>query len=400
VGLLRRDPFRHLPPPPAAPDLIAGAPALRDVAAARLASFVYPDAAAMTRDAVWTVPAAAAGLQVIAGTIGTLPLERVNRATWETVVDEAGFLQQIDPQEATSATLIRLVEDLVLHPCAYLVVLSRYQTGYPMSARYVPYENVTPPDVLAAAELDTGAAGGAYRISVNWATFTVPAADVLRFPSPTPGLLTTGARALSTSLSLEAAARRMAAADLPSGAIKNKGPDLSDAKVTELLNGWETARRTRTTAYLNATLDFETIAVDAAALQLTEGREHQVAEIARLLNLPARYLNAPQAASLTYTTTEGQRRELVEISLRPYLATVEDRLSLNDVTPRSQQVRFHLDDFLRGEAQERATVAETRIRMGMTDPAFERARERIPGPPPTSPPAPTTDSSPNAGVTP
>jgi hypothetical protein len=71
-----------------------------------------------------------------------------------------------------------------------------------------------------------------------------------------------------------------------------------------------------------------------------------------------------------------------------------------DVTPRTQTCRFHLDDFLRGEIAERTTVAEARIRMGMTDAAYERARERIPGrpPTPTAPPAPPAPSSPAAQV--
>jgi HK97 family phage portal protein len=384
VGLLRRDPYRHLPPPPAptpaGPVLTASAPSARATTAARLESFITPDAAAITREAVWSVPAFAAGLQTIAGTVGALPLRRQDRTTWEEVTDEAGFLQQMDPEEATSATLTKLVEDLVLHPYAYLVVLGRYASGFPMWARYVPAETVTPPRE----------AGDTYRITVDGRTWTVTPSDVIRFPAPTPGLLTIGARTILTSLALEEAARRFAAIEMPAGALKNRGADLTDAQVDALLARWDAARRTRTTAYLNAVLEYETFTWDAAQIQLVEGREHQVAEAARLLNLPARYLNAPMGSSLTYTTTEGQRRELTDLSLRPYLTSVEHRLTLADVTPRTQEVRFVLDDFLRGDAGERIAVATARIAAGITTPQEERRAERIPGRAPaaaTTPPA-------------
>jgi phage portal protein BeeE len=364
--------------------LTASAPSAGDTRAARLESFISPDSAAVTREAVWSVPAFAAGLQVIAGTIGALPLHRIERATWSEVTEEAAFLEQMDPEEATSATLTKLAEDLVLHPYGYLVVLARYASSFPQWARYVPAETVTPPTEP----------GGPYRINANGSTWTVPATDVLRFPSPTPGLLNIGARTILTSLSLEMAARRFASVEMPAGALKNRGVDLTADQVDELLSRWDRARATRTTAYLNAALDYETFTWDAAQIQLVEGREHQVAEAARLLNLPARYLNAPMSHSLTYTTTEGQRRELTDLSLRPYLAAIEDRLSLGDVTPRTQEVRFDLDDFHRGDARERIEVAATRIASGITTPQEERDAERIPG----RAPAATTSGRPPEGT--
>lgn len=381
MGILRRDPFRHLPPPPdpspTAPALTASAPSGRDTTDARLAAFTSPTLSVMTREAVWSVPAFANGLQVIAGTIGALPLQRLDRTTWETVTEEAGFLQQMDPEEPTSATLTRLVEDLVLHPYAFLVVLARYASGFPMWARYVPAENVTRPR----------RPGDPYRVSVDGESWEVSPLDVIRFTAPTPGLLVTGARSIATSLALENAARRYADVDMPAGVIKNSGADLTGPQITELLDQWDTARQNRKTAYLNAALSYEPLGTDPDKLQLVEGREHQVAEAARLLNLPARYLNAPMTTSLTYSTTEGQRRELTDLSLRPYLAAVEDRLTLSDVTPRTQECRFMLDDFLRGDAAERMAVATARMDGGITSPQEERERERIPGRAPNPTPA-------------
>ena len=365
MGIFQRTDPRPPPPHQARAAAVTG----RDVVATRLAGFVTPTAATLTRDAVWTVPGVAAGLQVIAGTIGTLPLVRRDRTTHERVELERGFLDQLDPTEPTSSTLTRLVEDLVLYPCGYLAVIARYATGYPQSARYVPFESVTPPDDDQQP----------YRVEVNGQTVFVPQASMLRFPSPTPGLITTAGRTIETALSLEHAARRLADADLPSGVLKNSGADLSDDQISELLTQWETARRTRTTAYLNQSLAFDRVQWDAAELQLVAGREFQVADIARHMNLPSRFINAPQAAQMTYSTVEGQRRELVDTSLRPYIVAVESRLSMNDVCPITQEVRFELSDFLRGSATERMAVAAQRIAAGMTSPQEERTAEGIPG---------------------
>jgi hypothetical protein len=46
----------------------------------------------------------------------------------------------------------------------------------------------------------------------------------------------------------------------------------------------------------------------------------------------------------------------VDFSLRPILASIEQRLSLPDICPSTSQIRFDLDDFLRGNALERAQV--------------------------------------------
>ena len=324
----------------------------------RLAPFtVEPDAFdawPLTRDQVWLIPAVAQGLQVIAGTIGTLPLER--RRGLE-ALPLGTLFEQPDPEEPRESTFTRLVEDLVLFPVAYMVVLERDRNGFPLHARYVPAELVEPADGIdPAADPEMAAWDGPwfgpprrYRVGAG-AGVIVPARDVLRFPSHWPGLLVVGARALRTAQLLELAAQRFAVVDMPTGTLKNTGADLPPDKVDELLATWEQARRTRSTAYLNALLDYEPQSLDANAIQLVDARRWSTAEIARLLNLPSRYLNAPaDSGSMTYSNVESARRDLVDLSLRPYLASVEKRASLDDVCPHGQRVLFDLDAFYRGD---------------------------------------------------
>jgi hypothetical protein len=302
----------------------------------------------LTRDGVWLVPAVAQGLQVIAGTIGTLPLAR-HRGRQP--VELGTLLTQPDPEEPRESTLTRLVEDLALFECGYLVVLERDATGFPLHARYFPHELVEPLD----APHDYVSTGGPvlypptrYRLGPGQGV-VVPAADVLRFPSHWPGLLVVGARTLRTATMLEQAAQRFAVMDLPSGELHNSGADLDPGKIDELLARWEQARRLHTTGYTNALIEYRQHAWDAGQLQLVEARRFATSEVARLLNLPSRYVNAPTESSMTYANVESERRDLVDLSLRPYLAAVEKRLSLDDVCPHGQRVSFDLDAFYRGD---------------------------------------------------
>lgn len=347
-------------------------------ASARLAPFTVTlpsadsfDGWPLTRSEVWLVPAVAQGLQVIAGTVGTLPFDvRRDRDS----LPLPSLLRQPDPDEPAHATFTTLVEDLVLYPEAYTIVLARGADGFPSAMRYVAHENVEPfdwtdPDNPWAAPVRR------YRIAGQ---YVLAARDVIRFPSHWPGLLVVGARALRTAITLERAAAMFATVEIPPGYLKNAGPDMAPDKVNELLDAWSEARASRRTGYLNAMLDFVTPAFNPEQLQLVEARRMATAEVGRLLNLPSRYLNAPSESSMTYSNVESERRDLVDLSLRPYVAAVEARLSLADVTPRGQTVTLDLDDFYRGDATARASYYAAGLAGGWLEVDEVRAAEGYP----------------------
>ena len=97
--------------------LEASVPYISTATLGNLAPVSLPDVTdvALSRESAWKVPAVAQGLQVISGTVGTFPLRRYNAAN-ENVPN--GLIEQLDPLEPTSATITKLVEDLVLFPTA------------------------------------------------------------------------------------------------------------------------------------------------------------------------------------------------------------------------------------------------------------------------------------------
>jgi len=117
-----------------------------------------------------------------------------------------------------------------------------------------------------------------------------------------------------------------------------------------------------------------TFGYDAGQMQLTESRLNTASEIARMCNIPAWYINA-ESASATYSNVSQERRSLVDFSLKPYMSVIAERLSMNDITPRGQVVRFDLDDYLRGNPLEQIEVLGKMLEYGLID--VEEAREEM-----------------------
>ena len=83
-------------------------------------------------------------------------------------------------------------------------------------------------------------------------------------------------------------------------------------------------------------------AIDDSAMFI-QGRNAVRLDIANQTNIPASLLDGSTAtASLTYTTAEGQRSSFHEQTIRYWTAPLEHRLSMDDVMPRGQRVRFDI----------------------------------------------------------
>jgi HK97 family phage portal protein len=182
----------------------------------------------------------------------------------------------------------------------------------------------------------------------------------------TGGILTRAGRTIKTALDLEKAVSRMAEEPNPAMYIKNSGVDLPAAQVSSLLANWKAARSQRATAYLSGNLEVETFGFDASQMELSANRMNTATEIARLMNIPAWYLNA-ESTSSTYSNTLQERRSLIDLSLMPFLIAVEQRLSMDDITPSTQRVRFEVEEYLRGTALERIEVTGRMLELGLID---------------------------------
>jgi HK97 family phage portal protein len=177
------------------------------------------------------------------------------------------------------------------------------------------------------------------------------------------GILNRAGRTIKAAASLEQAAEMYAKEPMPQMVLKSNGTNLTPERITKLLESWKISRSTRSTAFLNADVELQALGFDPAKLQLNEARQYLALEIARASGIPASFVSA-ETTSMTYSNMTAERKALIDFSLRPILTSIEQRLSQPDFVPNGMEVRFDIDDFLRGSALERAQVYEILNRIG------------------------------------
>ena len=322
----------------------------------------------INRNDAMQVPAVARARNIIAGTISELGLHSYNEITGAKV-EGSTLLKQPDPALPRIVTMCWTVEDILFRGTAYWLVLALDpENGRPTQAR-----RIDPTRVTFTTDLQTDEILNGFYLDGNLCPST-GVGSLIMFSGIDEGILNRGGRTISTALKLEEAVQRMASEPNPTMVIKNSGVDLPPEQVSSLLAQWKQARATRSTAYLSGPLDVTTFGYDAGQMQLTESRLNTAAEIARMCNIPAWYINA-ESASATYSNVSQERRSLVDFSLKPFMCCIADRLSMNDLTPRGQVVKFDLDDYLRGNPLEQIEVLGKMLEYGLID--VEEAREEM-----------------------
>jgi HK97 family phage portal protein len=311
-----------------------------------------------TREQAMSVPSVARARNIICSTIGSLPLETYNHFTKEHL-DPNRVIMQPDPRVAGSAIYAWIAEDLLFHGVAYGQVLDSYAASD--NSRVRAWTRVAPDRVT-------------YNLNANQTEITqymvdgmiVPASGIgslVVFSGLDEGVLNRAGRTIRAAQELEKAAELYAKEPVPTMVLKSNGTNLTPERITKLLESWKVARNTRATAFLNADVELNALGFDPQKLQLNEARQYLATEIARAVGIPASFLSA-ETTSMTYSTTVMERKALIDFSLRNIITPIEQRLSAADFVPNGVEVRFDIDDFLRGSALERAQVYEILNRIG------------------------------------
>jgi HK97 family phage portal protein len=327
-----------------------------------------------TRQLAMSVPSVARARNIICGTIGSLPLTTFNRITGE-YVDPHRVINQPDPRVAGFVIYNWLAEDIWLYGVGYGQVLEMYSTTD--GGRVRAWTRVSPERVTVDTDFRNTVIES-YKVD-GMAVPNSGVGSLIRFDGPDEGLLHRAGKTISAAVYLENAAVNYAKEPNPSMVLKSNGTNLTAERVSSLLSAWRTARQSRSTAFLNADVDLKEFGFDPKSLQLAEARQYVALELARACGIPAYFLSA-ETTSMTYSNAVSERRSLVDFSLRPILKAIEERLSLPDFVPNPVvMVRFSLDDFLRGNALERAQVYEILNRIGaMSVEQIQREEDLIP----------------------
>lgn len=318
--------------------------------------------ARVSRREAMSVGAVKRSRDMIAGSISTLPLDLFgpNRepVAWP-------LFEQPEKNTTRTVTMTRTVEDMLLTGVAWWRVVEFGWHTYPEKVRRLDPRSV-------AVNADTG------QVYVNGKP--VPDSELIRFDSPNDGLLIAGARAIRTALRLDAAAANMADGVPPLDYFTPaEGADpAEDEDVVAVLDGWQTARRTRSTGYVPAALKYNLAGWNPEQLQMAEARNHAVLEIARLTGIDPEELGV-STTSRTYANQFDRRKAFLDFAVGPYLHAVEQRLTMGDVSPHGSYAKFNLSAFLRSDDKTRMETYEIAQRVGaLTTDEIRVLEDRIP----------------------
>jgi HK97 family phage portal protein len=317
-----------------------------------------------TRLEAMTVPSVARGRNIICGTIASIPLDMRSRDMSR--VPLSRFIEQPDPRVPASVVYAYTAEDLLFRGNAYWQIMAIDETTQrPAQAQWVSAS-------LVIEELD---ATGKIIVGYSYDGQKLPnqgVGSLIAFTGLDEGFLNRAGRTIKTAAALEKAVLNYAKEPMPSIVLKSGNP-LSKERIKALLDTWRTARQERSTAFINDQIDITTLGFTSSELQMNEARQYLATEIARALGIPDWYLNAAAGGSMTYSNVSDERKTLIDFSLRPIMTAIEQRLSMDDITLRGMKVRFNLDDLLRGNAIDRASIYNQLIPLGVL--TVEEARQ-------------------------
>ena len=324
----------------------------------------------VSREDALSVPALMRCRNLLAGTIGAIPMELYKKSTNEAIGSPL-WIEQPSYSQPRSVTIAFTVESLLLYSQAFWKCVEIYsEDGRPSRFEWIANNRVT-------ATLDsTNTFVKSYAVD----GMTLPMdglGSLITFQSLLPGILTTGIQTIRAAIDVQKAAAVSASQPMPTGILRNNGADLDPKEVSGLLAAFKSARNNRSTAYLTSTLEYVPVQFSPKDMMYGEAIQNLATEIARLCNVPAIYVSADQNSSYTYNNVQDERKQFLQLSLQPFISAIEDRLSMDDITARGNVVKFDIDkNFLRTDPMQELAVIEKLLSlnlitqeqaMGMTD---------------------------------
>ena len=316
---------------------------------------------AILRQDAMAVPTVSRCQALITGIIASIPLEMYSLKTGEELPNYV-WVDQPDKRQPRSVTIAWTIDSLLHYGVSYWRVTELYQDdNRPARFEWVQNDLVTTKYNWDNTEVE-------YYMVNNVRVPMEGVGSLITFQALGQGLLIRAANTIRAALDIEKAAAIAAQTPMPTSVIKNNGADLPDEQVSGIMNAWKLARQNRSTAYLTSTLDVQQFGFSPKDMAYAEAKQFYALELARACNVPAEMVDAQVMRSQTYQNVLDARKEFFAYTLQPFVTAIEDRLSMDDLTPRGQVVRFSVDEtFLRGNPLDRLAVTEKLLTLGLID---------------------------------
>lgn len=284
----------------------------------------------ITRAEAMRVPAVARARHMITTTIARADLLVYDRAG--ALLDpQPTWTRRTDQRQPRAHRIAWTVDDLIFHGES-LWLAERDNEAHPLRVEHVPHHRWE--------HTDTGG------ITVDGQPVT-PASRLVHIGGMHEGILTFGAAAIRG-----AAAMLDAAVDTARRPFRLELHDTGEypmtrAEIRELIADARAAMLDNAgVVYTAPSLEARLHQISTDSL-LVAGRESFAVDVARLIGVPSAMVDAHSTgATMTYTNVEQVIRSFLHLGLVTYMLPITARLSLDDITPAGQTVRFDLDDLL------------------------------------------------------
>ena len=312
---------------------------------------------AITRQNAMAVPSIVRCRNLICNTVASIPLKTYDKATGKEIPNMP-WIEQLDKRQPRAVTLAWMCDSLLMYGVAYLRVEELYaDDNRPSSFEWIQNDRVTTKYNAKTTAIDY------YMVD----SVRVPDSGIgslVTFQALNQGILLTSLTTIQAALNIEKAASIASETPMGSGYIKNNGSDIPEEEVQGILNSWKNARNSRGTAYLTQTLDYQAVSFSPKEMMYTEAKQYFATELSRACNVPAWMIDAEVMRSMTYQNIIDARKDFMAYSLAPFISAIEARLSMDDLTPRTQEVRFAVDDtFLRVDPLARLQVIQMMLEL-------------------------------------
>lgn len=300
--------------------------------------------------------------------IGTLPL--INYRGTEIVPN--AFLDQPDPDVPRVVMFAQTIEDLVCDGVSWWLKTAVDYRGFPVAARRVVNVTLQPPNGQAARTPAPLPSGQDPRGASVWVDgVETPASNVIRFDSPVRPVLASAARTIRRGLLLDALAAMYAENPRPLEAFTDTDDQTvvpyTDDEIVAFLATYRAGRKSGRPAWIPREaqpVDMKT--PSAADLQLVQLQQQVSLELALFLGLDPEDVGV-NTTSRTYFNGTDRDRNKINRTFAPYMSAITDRLSMRDVTPHGQRVRWDLADYLKPDATTQATYWKSLKELGVVD---------------------------------
>jgi len=316
----------------------------------------------LDRNFAMQVPAVSRCRNLIAGVVSYLPLKLYKKSNGEELGNPL-WIDQPDYRQPRSVTISWTVDSLIFYNLAYWRCTELFADDLrPSRFEWVANNRVTFTTNKFGTEIEE------YFVDGVRAPMSGIGSLITFQGLNGGGVLQNAARTIQSALDIEKAAAVAAATPMPSGYIKNTGADLPEQQVSGLLAQWKQSRQNRSTAYLTSTLSYETTGFSPKEMAYVESIQYSSTQVARAMNVPPFMVSSDMNSSMTYQNVLDSRKEFVSYTLQPYICAIEDRLSMDDITPRGHVVKFAIEEsFLRADTMKRLEAIEKMLSLGLID---------------------------------